>query len=92
MVKDSSVTSPVNPTAEIVGDDYRKGITHISKKTEISNSLFLNFMVYKKGIFNCRRTVVLIVADQISLCYSYPISDFFLFPLQSVLFSHINTF
>ena len=63
MVKDSSVTSPVHPIGKTVGYDYRKGITHISYKKEISTSLFLNFMVYKKGIFNCRGTGVLIVAD-----------------------------
>jgi hypothetical protein len=64
MVKDSSVTSPAHTIGETVGYDYRKGITHISNKTEISTSLFINFMVYKKGIFNCRGTGVLIVADQ----------------------------
>ena len=63
MVKDSSVTSAVNPIGETVGYDYRKGIAHISKKIERSTSIFLNFMVYKNGNFNRRRTGVLIVAD-----------------------------
>jgi hypothetical protein len=54
MVKDSSVTSPVNSIGETVGYDYRKVIAHISKKIERSSFFFPNFMVYKIGSFNCR--------------------------------------
>jgi len=67
MVKDSSVTRAVDPIVETVGYEYRKWIAHISKKMERSTSIFLNFMVHKNGNFNCRRTGVLIVADQKSM-------------------------
>ena len=71
MVKDSSVTIAVNPIKETVVFDYRKGIVNSSKKNEKSISLFLNFMVYKKGNFNCRRKGVLIVADHKLLKVAY---------------------
>ncbi len=67
MVKDSSITRPVNPAANDAVYGQRKREANFSNKLEISASLFLNSMVNKFGSFNCRRQGVIIVADQVRL-------------------------
>lgn len=60
MVKDSSITLPLNPTADDTAYGKRKREANFSNESGISTSLFLKFMVNKFGNFNCRRQGVII--------------------------------
>jgi hypothetical protein len=54
MVKDASITGPVNPTADNTGYEQRKREAYFSDELQIPASLFLSFMVNRAGNYNCR--------------------------------------